>query len=78
MERINVNFALFWDPWIQLLLIFALAVVFSSALELMESDSQRVFLTLCTSRIFCCFACVYLLGLLAMIKCSVCSYQCDN
>ena len=52
MERINVNFVLFWDPWIQLLLIFALAVVFSSALELMESDSQRVFLTLCTSRIF--------------------------
>ena len=49
MERINVNFALFWDPWIQLLLIFALAIVFSPALELTESDSQRVFLTLCTS-----------------------------
>ena len=22
--------------------------------------------------------CVYLLGLLAMIKCSICSFQCDN
>ena len=22
--------------------------------------------------------CAYLLGLLAMIKCSICSYQCDN
>ena len=22
--------------------------------------------------------CLYLLGLLAMIKCSICSYQCDN
>ena len=22
--------------------------------------------------------CTYLLGLLAMIKCSICSYQCDN
>ena len=52
MERINVNLVFFGDPWIQLLLIFALAVVFSSALELMESDSQRVFLTLCTSQIF--------------------------
>ena len=52
MERINVNLFFCGDPWIQLLLIFALAIVFSPALELTESDSQRVFLTLCTSRIF--------------------------
>ena len=47
----------FWYPWIQLLWIFALAIVFAPALELAESDFQHVFLTLCTSRIFCCFAC---------------------
>ena len=42
------------------------------------SREARLRTSLCQSRHVLDLAWSYLLGLLAMIKCSICSYQCDN
>ena len=41
-------------------------------------QSQQVLRHMCEIVSLWALAVAYLLGLLAMIKCSICSYQCDN